>query len=60
MRETLPNCKLYIVGCKADLEKAVTKEMVRTKFKALRYYETSAKLDKGVSEAFTEIEKDLL
>ena len=48
VRENLPNCKLYIVGCKADLEKAVTREMVKSKYKALRYFETSAKLDKGV------------
>jgi len=60
VRENLPNCKLYIVGCKADLEKAVTREMVKSKYKALRYFETSAKLDKGVLEAFTEVEKDLL
>jgi hypothetical protein len=34
--------------------------MVKSRYQALRYFETSAKLDRGVSEAFMEIEKDLL
>lgn len=34
--------------------------MVTEKYKGAKYYETSSKLNQGVNELFSEIEKDLL
>lgn len=60
LMNVVPDCHIYVIGCKNDLTKSVTKEKAKERYKAVRYFESSAKLDQGVYEAFHEIEKDLL
>lgn len=55
LEEAAPACKIYIVGCKKDVEAEVCKNDVEEKFEGIRHFVTSAKLNKGVSEVFSTI-----
>lgn len=50
-----PECRLYFAGCKNDLKKVVSKQLVMEKYKGAKYYETSSKLNQGVNELFSDI-----
>ena len=51
---------VYLVGCKGDLEREVSEELVRDTYQAKNYFVTSAKKNEGVDEAFKKIERDLM
>lgn len=55
-----PICRLYLIATKCDLQREVTLVEADTLIRPVKHFETSAKLNLGVTEAFSTIEKDLL
>lgn len=48
VEEEVPDCKMYLVGCKGDLEQKVPFSEIEEKFSGLPHFITSAKLGEGV------------
>jgi hypothetical protein len=48
VKEEVPDCLVYIVGCKNDLPTQVPFELVQSKYKAHQYFISSAKENQGV------------
>ena len=48
VEEEEPECKLFLIGCKGDLERSVSGETVSKKYKGVKHFETSAKTGEGV------------
>jgi len=59
VKEELPDCLIYIVGCKADLDCVVSPQLVEQTYEVKRHFITSAKKNIGVDRAFEQIELDL-
>lgn len=38
LMNVVPECKIYVIGCKNDLKKSVTKEKAKEHYKAVRYF----------------------
>lgn len=57
----VPNCKVYLVGNKADLEPFTKRESMVTALEefGLDYYFTSAKTGEGIEELFVKVATDL-
>lgn len=60
VKETIPDCLIYIVGCKADLDRQVSEETVYKYYKGYRHEVTSAKKNENVQEVFHALEQELL
>jgi hypothetical protein len=52
VKEVVPDCLIYVVGCKADLERNVSDETVYKYYKGYRHELTSAKKNENVQEMF--------
>ena len=53
---------MYLVGNKCDLERDVSNDLInqfKEVYKGIKYYETSAKENRGINELFEEIAEDL-
>ena len=59
VKEELPECLIYIVGCKADLECIISPQLVEQTYDVKGHFITSAKKNIGVDRAFEQIELDL-
>ena len=51
---------IYIVGCKGDLEHRITQEDIAKKYKGIKHFLTSAKMNKNVTQTFEYIENQLV
>ena len=62
LKELSGDVPYIIVGNKTDLERKVNKEVIENKLKSLgvKYFETSAKLNKNVDEAFESLSVQIL
>jgi len=49
IKEEEPDCRLYVVGCKGDLEHTVTIKTVEISYPGVSQFITSAKTGQGVS-----------
>lgn len=57
MKENIPDCLMYLVGCKADLERQVSDETVYKYYKGYRHELTSAKKNENIQEMFKALEE---
>lgn len=57
VKEVVPDCLIYIVGCKSDLEKVISEETVYKYYKGYKHELTSAKKNENVKELFSNLQK---